>query len=56
MEGWPAVERAGRLFNTLTVKDAFGRPVLLFKNKVPFLVIKCFLQLCLKGEGAGGRG
>lgn len=31
--GWPAVEAAGRLFNTLTVKDGWGRPVLLFKNQ-----------------------
>ncbi|KIZ00365.1 peptide chain release factor 3 [Monoraphidium neglectum] len=30
--GWPAVEAAGRLFNTLTVKDMWGRPVLLFRN------------------------
>jgi hypothetical protein len=30
--GWPSVEAAGRLFNTLTVKDKWGRPVLLFKN------------------------
>jgi peptide chain release factor 3 len=29
--GWPAVERAGRMFNTTVVKDAFGRPVLLFR-------------------------
>lgn len=31
--GWPAVERAGRMFNTVAVKDGFGRPVLLFKNE-----------------------
>lgn len=31
--GWPALEKAGRLFNTLTVKDAWNRPVLLFKNE-----------------------
>ncbi|MDY7013344.1 MAG: peptide chain release factor 3 [Cyanobacteriota bacterium] len=31
--GWPALEKAGRLFNTLTVKDAWERPVLLFKNE-----------------------
>jgi peptide chain release factor 3 len=30
--GWPAVEAAGRLFNTTAVKDAHGRPVLLFRN------------------------
>jgi peptide chain release factor 3 len=30
--GWPALEKAGRIFNTLTVKDNWERPVLLFKN------------------------
>jgi peptide chain release factor 3 len=30
--GWEALAKAGRLFNTVTVKDAWGRPVLLFKN------------------------
>ena len=30
--GWPALERAGRLFNAVTVKDMYGRPVLLFRN------------------------
>ena len=29
---WPAIEKAGRIFNTLTVKDNWDRPVLLFKN------------------------
>ncbi|MFO0279565.1 MAG: peptide chain release factor 3, partial [bacterium] len=27
------LEKAGKLFNTLTVKDYWGRPVLLFKNE-----------------------
>jgi peptide chain release factor 3 len=31
--GWEALEKVGRLFNTLTVKDNWGRPVLLFKNE-----------------------
>jgi len=31
--GWAALEKAGKLFNTLTVKDYWGRPVLLFKNE-----------------------
>jgi len=31
--GWDALEKAGRLFNTVTVKDSWGRPVLLFKNE-----------------------
>ena len=30
--GWPAIEKAGRVFNTLTVKDNWDRPVLLLKN------------------------
>ncbi len=30
--GWPALEKAGRVFNTMTVKDNWERPVLLFKN------------------------
>lgn len=32
INGWPAVEAAGRLFNTTVVKDKWGRPVLLFRN------------------------
>ena len=31
--GWDALEKAGRLFNTATVKDSWDRPVLLFKNE-----------------------
>ncbi len=31
--GWSALEKAGRIFNTITVKDNWGRPVLLFKNQ-----------------------
>lgn len=31
--GWEAMEKVGRLFNTVTVKDSWGRPVLLFKNE-----------------------
>lgn len=31
--GWSALEKAGRLFNTLVVKDNWDRPVLLFKNE-----------------------
>lgn len=34
--GWPAVERAGRMFNTQVVKDAYGRPALLFRNEFAF--------------------
>ncbi len=31
--GWDALKDAGRLFNTVTVKDSYGRPVLLFRNE-----------------------
>ncbi len=31
--GWAALEKAGRIFNTISVKDNWGRPVLLFKNE-----------------------
>ncbi|MFN9932197.1 MAG: peptide chain release factor 3 [Cyanobacteriota bacterium] len=30
--GWPALEAVGRIFNCKTVRDAWTRPVLLFKN------------------------
>ena len=33
VDGWAALEKAGRLFNTVTVKDNWGRPVLLFRNE-----------------------
>ena len=32
-EGWPALEQLGRIFNVATVKDSWGRPVLLFRNE-----------------------
>ncbi|AFY47294.1 peptide chain release factor 3 [Nostoc sp. PCC 7524] len=31
--GWEALEKVGRIFNTTTVKDNMGRPVLLFRNE-----------------------
>lgn len=31
--GWDALDKVGRLFNTVIVKDNWGRPVLLFKNE-----------------------
>jgi peptide chain release factor 3 len=31
--GWEALNKVGRLFNTVVVKDNWGRPVLLFKNE-----------------------
>lgn len=31
--GWEALNKVGRLFNTATVKDSWGRPVLLFRNE-----------------------
>ncbi len=33
VDGWEALEAAGRLFNTFVVKDNLDRPVLLFKNR-----------------------
>ena len=33
VDGWDALDKAGRLFNTLTIKDNWNRPVLLFKNE-----------------------
>ncbi|HEY9702696.1 MAG TPA: peptide chain release factor 3 [Allocoleopsis sp.] len=32
-DGWEMLEKVGRLFNTVTVKDNWDRPVLLFKNE-----------------------
>ena len=31
--GWEALEKAGRIFNAISVKDNWDRPVLLFKNE-----------------------
>ncbi|NES78752.1 MULTISPECIES: peptide chain release factor 3 [Okeania] len=31
--GWDVLKKVGRLFNTVAVKDSWGRPVLLFKNE-----------------------
>ncbi len=31
--GWETLNQVGRLFNTTTVKDSMGRPVLLFRNE-----------------------
>ena len=31
--GWEILEKVGRLFNTVAVKDSWGRPILLFKNE-----------------------
>jgi len=33
VDGWEALEKAGRLFNTFVAKDRWNRPVLLFKNQ-----------------------
>jgi peptide chain release factor 3 len=30
--GWSVLDKVGRIFNAATVKDSWGRPVLLFKN------------------------
>ncbi|MCL6434848.1 MAG: peptide chain release factor 3 [Leptolyngbyaceae cyanobacterium HOT.MB2.61] len=31
--GWEALQKVGRLFNTVTVRDVWDRPVLLFRNE-----------------------
>ncbi|WP_404790113.1 peptide chain release factor 3 [Altericista sp. CCNU0014] len=31
--GWEILDKAGRIFNAATVKDSWGRPVLLFRNE-----------------------
>ncbi|ELR99557.1 peptide chain release factor 3 [Gloeocapsa sp. PCC 73106] len=31
--GWQGLEKTGKIFNTMTVKDNWGRPVILFKNQ-----------------------
>lgn len=31
--GWEALTKTGKIFNTMTVKDLWGRPVILFKNQ-----------------------
>jgi peptide chain release factor 3 len=33
LAGWDGLAKAGRLFNCITVKDSWNRPVLLFKNQ-----------------------
>ena len=33
VDGWEALEKVGKIFNTMTVKDALNRPVLLFRNE-----------------------
>jgi peptide chain release factor 3 len=33
LNGWEGLDKVGRLFNTLTIKDSWNRPVLLFKNE-----------------------
>jgi peptide chain release factor 3 len=33
LNGWDALDKVGRLFNTVTIKDNWNRPVLLFKNE-----------------------
>lgn len=33
LNGWEAVEKAGKIFNTMIVKDSWERPVLLLKNE-----------------------
>ena len=33
IDGWPSIEKIGRLFNCKIVKDCWNRPVILFKNE-----------------------
>ena len=33
LDGWEALAAIGRIFNAVTVKDSWGRPVLLFRNE-----------------------
>ncbi|NJN72758.1 MAG: peptide chain release factor 3 [Limnothrix sp. RL_2_0] len=33
LNGWEAVEKAGKIFNTMIVRDSWDRPVLLLKNE-----------------------
>ncbi|AFZ52963.1 peptide chain release factor 3 [Cyanobacterium aponinum UTEX 3221] len=33
VDGWEALDKVGRIFNTMTVKDGRDRPVLLFRNE-----------------------
>ncbi|NJM78409.1 MAG: peptide chain release factor 3, partial [Acaryochloridaceae cyanobacterium RU_4_10] len=41
--GWEALDKVGRIFNAATVKDGWGRPVLLFRNEwnVQQLITDC---------------
>ncbi len=32
-DGWPVIEKLGRIFNCKIVKDCWNRPVILFKNE-----------------------
>ncbi len=55
--GWSALEKAGRLFNTVTVKDNWGRPVLLFKNEWNLQQIKADVpELKLSSTAPVGAG
>ena len=55
--GWAALEKAGRLFNTITVKDNWGRPVLLFKNEWNLQQIKADVpDLTLSSTAPVGAG
>ncbi len=63
VDGWEALEQAGRLFNVMVVKDRWGRPVLLFKNlwnleqvqtdhpKLKLSAIAPFLEIESTGNG-----
>lgn len=55
--GWQALEKAGRIFNTITVKDNWGRPVLLFRNEWNLQqVMADFPELKLNATAPVGSG
>jgi peptide chain release factor 3 len=55
--GWSALEKAGRIFNAIAVKDNWGRPVLLFKNEWNLQqVVEDFPDLKLEAIAPVGAG
>ena len=55
--GWEALEKAGRLFNAIAVKDNWGRPVLLFKNQWNMQqILEDFPELKLNSTAPVGAG
>ncbi|VEP11224.1 Peptide chain release factor 3 [Hyella patelloides LEGE 07179] len=55
--GWEALEKAGRIFNTMTVKDSWNRPVLLIKNQWNVAqIVGDYPDLNLKSTAPVGSG